>query len=99
MPPRVLASGPKPCGGNNLKFRHFSHLKFTLREFSFVTKRIHHCIISFNGDCKESDNRRNSSNPRDIGVCQKLAQDSTSQAVWMIGERELEKHTWSHKHR
>ena len=71
----------------NLKFHHFSHLKFTLLKFPFVTKRIYYCVISFNGDSKESNNGRNSSNPRDVGVCQKLAQDSASQAVWMMGER------------
>ena len=29
-----------------------TNLQFSLGKFPFITKRIHYCIISFNGDCK-----------------------------------------------
>ena len=36
MPPRVLASGPKPCGGNNLRSVHFEFVRPSFFLFCLV---------------------------------------------------------------
>ena len=44
MPPRILASGPKPCGGNKL------HLTFVLVTFKYLTSKekiVHKLIRNF----------------------------------------------------
>ena len=42
MPPRVLASGPKPCGGNN----YYRIGQFHLRAVALVDLLCNHCLAS-----------------------------------------------------
>ena len=52
MPPRVLASGPKPCGGNNFAGAYIAHRKhdflsaiFSSKVYFSVNKCYPHLII------------------------------------------------------
>lgn len=65
------------------KLRDHSHLQFGISEFPFVTVRIIHGVVTFNGDNNQSECGASTSNPSEASTCYQTAQHSAGDAIWM----------------
>ena len=81
-----------------LKSVILTHLQFTLCKIPLVAMGIHYCIISFNGDCSQSDYCRSWPSPRDDSTCHGFAQLYSKHLVRVVSEREFVENSRGYEH-